>query len=369
MKSHCWSPLSLTFWLILSALALSSRSQAMEPQVDDDGTVHVPAYMLPESPLLGADARAVLKNELQRQKEEATAAKACPSAEGADATHMPEIRKCEAELFYKSPDYKHLYELYHVVMRPKRIGGVYTEVFEPAGGLAPENAKRVLINVHGGGFQGGARTESHLESVPIAWLGRIRIVSIDYRQAPEYTFPAASEDVEAVYRELLKTYKPGNIGIYGCSAGGLLTAEAVAWFQKKGLPLPGAVGMFCEGALYWTEGDSGYTGEAFGWGSSSDPMGRNPYFKGVDPNNALAFPARSTQVMSRFPPSLLISGTRDVALSSVVYTHTVLVTQGVDASLDIWEGVGHAFFLDPDLPQSREVYSVIWKFFDTHLGT
>jgi len=127
--------------------------------------------------------------------------------------------------------------------------------------------------------------------------------------------------------------------------------------------------MFCEGGLYWTEGDSGYTGEAFGWGSSSDRMDRNPYFKGVDPNDALAFPARSAQVMARFPPSLLISGTRDVALSSVVYTHSVLIRQGVDASLHIWEGVGHGFFLDPDLPQSREVYSVIWKFFNNHLGT
>jgi acetyl esterase/lipase len=341
----------------------------VEPKVDDDGTVHVPAYTLPESPLLGSDARTALKNERRREKEEANAAKACPSQVGADAAHMPEIRKCQSQIFYQSSDYKHLYELYRVAMTPKRIGGVYTEIFEPAAGIAAGNARRVLINVHGGGFQIGARTESHMESVPIAWVGRIRIVSIDYRQAPEYRFPSASEDVAAVYRELLKTYKPGNIGIYGCSAGGLLTAEAVAWFQKRGLPLPGAVGMFCEGGLYWTEGDSGYIGEAFGWGSAGDPMDRNPYFKGIDPNNPLAFPARSAQVMARFPPSLLISGTRDVALSSVVYTHSVLVAQGVDASLHIWEGVGHGFFLDPDLPQSREVYSVIWKFFDTHLGT
>jgi epsilon-lactone hydrolase len=369
MKRNCSSRFVLTFWLVVTTLAFSSRSQAVEPQVDDDGTVHVPAYRLPESPLLGADARSVLKNERRREKEQASAAKACPSQAGADAAHMPEIRQCQAELFYKSAGYRHLYELYRVVMTPKRIGGVYTEIFEPVGGIAAENARRVLINVHGGGFQGGARTESHMESVPIAAVGRIRIVSIDYRQAPEYRFPSASEDVAAVYRELLRTYKSGDIGIYGCSAGGLLTAEAVAWFQKKGLPLPGAVGMFCEGGLYWTEGDSGYTGEAFGWGSSSDPMDRNPYFKGVDPNDPLAFPARSAQVMARFPPSLLISGTRDVALSSVVYTHSLLVAQGVDASLHIWEGVGHGFFLDPDLPQSREVYSVIWNFFDTHLGT
>ena len=72
--------------------------------------------------------------------------------------------------------------------------------------------------------------------------------------------------------------------------------------------------------------------------------------------------------MKHFPPSLLIAGTRDPALSSVVQTHSVLVSQGVDAELHIWEGLGHAFFFDPDLPQSKEVYAVMAKFFDDHLG-
>jgi monoterpene epsilon-lactone hydrolase len=71
---------------------------------------------------------------------------------------------------------------------------------------------------------------------PIASIGKIKVISVDYRQAPEYAFPSASEDVATVYRELLKTYKPTNIGIYGCSAGGLLTAETIAWFQKEKLP-------------------------------------------------------------------------------------------------------------------------------------
>jgi epsilon-lactone hydrolase len=83
----------------------------------------------------------------------------------------------------------------------------------------------------------------------------------------------------------------------------------------------------------------------------------------------LAFPVRSAQIMAGFPPSLLIASTRDVALSSVAYTHSLLVAQGVSADLHVWEGVVHGFLLDPDLPQSREVYSVTVKFFDTHLGT
>src|SRR4030095_16571225 len=118
----------------------------------------------------------------------------------------------------------------------------------PKDGIAPGNRERVLIDLHGGGFSGCWPACAELESMPIAALGRIRVVSLDYRQGPKYRFPAASEDVAAAYRELTKTYRPENIGIYGCSAGGMLTAMSVAWFQRHDLPRPGAVGLLCSGA-------------------------------------------------------------------------------------------------------------------------
>src|SRR3546814_17061687 len=99
------------------------------------------------------------------------------------------------------------------------IGGVRTEVVEPRGGVAPENRRRVLINVHGGAFIGGARTLSRVEAMPIAAIGRIKAISVDYRQGPDFPFPPASEDVQAVYRALLQHYDPRHIGLYGCSAG------------------------------------------------------------------------------------------------------------------------------------------------------
>ena len=224
--------------ITLGILAWPSLALAADPQVDDNGAIHMPAYVLPESSLLSADAHAVLRHERARVKEY-NSHKTCPDEEGADAAHMPAIRKCQAESFYKTPEYQHLRELYPVQMTPTEIGGIYTELFVPAEGVAPKNSTRVLINLHGGGFIGGARYISHLESVPIASIGKIKVISIDYRQAPEFRFPAASEDVAAVYRQLLKTYKPRNIGIYGCSAGGMLTAEVVAWFQRQKLPMPG----------------------------------------------------------------------------------------------------------------------------------
>jgi carboxylesterase type B len=106
--------------------------------------------------------------------------------------------------------------------------------------LNAANRGRVLINLHGGAFLWGAHSGGLVESIPVASVGKLKVISVDYRQGPEATFPAASEDVAAVYTALLKRYEPQNIGIYGCSAGGVLTAQSVAWIAAHGLPRPGA---------------------------------------------------------------------------------------------------------------------------------
>src|SRR3546814_6844682 len=161
----------------------------------------------------------------------------------------------------------------------------------------------------------------------------------------------------------LKQYDPRNIGIYGCSAGGLLTAQSVAWLIDKKLPLPGAIAMLCEGGAYWTEGDS----SRMVYDTSASTMATNPYFNGTSPVDPLVFPARSLALLAKFPPTLLVTATRDFALSSTVYTHSRLVAQGVDAELHVWEGLPHAFHMDPDLPESKQVYDVVVRFFAKHL--
>lgn len=94
-----------------------------------------------------------------------------------------------------------------------------------------------------------------------------------FREGPKYKFPAASEDVAAVYKQPLKDHAPQNIGIYGCSAGGMPTAMSVAWFEKHNLPQPGAVGMCCSGAGSPTGigfgGDANYTAMPLGGARSS----------------------------------------------------------------------------------------------------
>jgi acetyl esterase/lipase len=299
---------------------------------------------------------------------------------------MPAIRQCLAEAFYKSSLYRTMQASFAVNMTPKTIAGVYTEVFTPKAGVSAGNRDRVLIDLHAGALMWESRTFGHLESIPIAAVGKIKVISIDYRMGPEYVFPAASEDVAAVYQELLKEYKPGNIGLYGSSGGAMLLGQVMALFQQEKLPLPGAIGMFFAGAptaldperYKWVASDSACIveaivearspGEGFGvWERLFGPG--HLYFRGVRRGTPLDSPGSYDEIMSKFPPTLLITGgVRDFALSEVAVTHAKLVRLGVQADLHVWEGMGHIFTNDPEFPESREAYDVTVQFFNKHLG-
>jgi monoterpene epsilon-lactone hydrolase len=260
---------------------------------------------------------------------------------------------------------------YGVDITPGKIAGIYTETFTPKAGISPANADRVLINLHGGGFSTSARIGGQVESIPVAAVARIKVISIDYRQAPEFQFPSATEDVVAVYRELLKTYKPGNIGIYGCSAGGTLTAQVVASLIMDKLPRPGAVGMFCGTGEVWAKGDSAYFWallNGYPLGSAEHNPQDYDYLKGLNTDNPRIFPMRYREYLPAFPPSLLLTGTRSFEMSTVIDAHNKLVAAGTRSELHVWDGVMHAFLYDPTLPESREAYDVVAKFFARYLG-
>jgi acetyl esterase/lipase len=220
---------------------------------------------------------------------------------------------------------------------------------------------------------GSADTMGLMEAIPVAAMTGVTVASVDYRQGPEHKFPAASEDVAAVYREALKRYEPQQIGLFGCSAGGVLTGEALAWFAQERLPMPAAAGMFCAAGDAQYGGDSRYVQSAINDTAMPDAKGRQEimedlYYAGADYRDPLVSPVFSDAVLAQFPPTLLITGTRAAELSSVVYTHSRLVDLGREADLHVWDGVGHGFFMNVDLPESQQALRVIARFFRRHLG-
>jgi acetyl esterase/lipase len=91
------------------------------------------------------------------------------------------------------------------------------------------------------------------------------------------------------------------------------------------------------------------------------------YFRDEDLSNPLASPILAPDILKRFPPTLIISATRAHELSAAVNTHRELVKVGVEADLHVWDGLGHAFFYNIDLPESREAFQVMADFFEKHL--
>jgi len=340
-------------------------SNSKKVVVDDDGAVHVPAQTVPMSPYLTPEAKAYVTQHLKDMQN-------------------PEVLVQDQGVprFMKGYLQRQRF-LYAVDREETKVGGVHAYIYTPKAGISAANQNRVLIDLHGGGFSGCWPGCAELESIPIAALGKVRVISLDYREGPAYKFPAASEDVASVYKELLKDHKPESIGIYGCSAGGMLTAMAVAWFAEHNLPRPGAVGLFCAGAGAPTGvgfgGDAVYTAVPIGEAritvpapppnSSANPPVRGlGYLAGTDPKDPLVAPINSPEILAKFPPTLIITGTRGFEMSGAIYTHTQLVKLGVDADLHVWEGLFHGFFYNPDVPESRDCYDVIVKFFDKHLA-
>ena len=329
-------------------------------RVDGAGTVHTPPLSIPVSPYLSPEAQAFLAEHLQA------------FAKGISAIDDQGVPRWMANYLSSAK------AQFAVDKEDTMVGGVHSFVYTPRGGVAPRNANRVLINLHGGGFGGCFPGCAELESLPIAALGAIRVISPDYRQGPKHRFPAASKDVAAVYRELLKTYRPDQIGVYGCSAGGMLAGQFLAWIQREGLPRPGAVGIYCSGLSFGDGvygGDAGYVG--FLLGDAAMPMpplkpGQKPpvlpYFVGADLKGPLAAPAWHPDVLSKFPPIMIATSSRAFDYSSAMFVHRQLINAGVDAQLHMWEGLPHGFIYNPDMPESRDFYRTVIRFFDNKLG-
>ncbi|MGO9802087.1 MAG: alpha/beta hydrolase [Steroidobacteraceae bacterium] len=354
--------LALAAWIVPTAMCAAADDSAARPQVDAEGVAHLPATTVPASRFMSPEARAKFIASFSHAAAPPTAPQGPPDframREDDERKNAPYVARAEA--------------LYPVNIVARVIGGVRTQVITPKAGIAPANRDRVLINLHGGGFIWGEGNGARAESIPIAGLGRITVVTVAYRMAPEFRFPAASEDVASVYRELLKDHRAENIGIYGCSAGGILAGEAIAWFRKEKLPMPGAIGTFC-GSIAALGGDSSHVapllvGELPSPGADRGSRSGGPYFSDTTATDPLVLPVISPELLGHFPPTLLIAGSRDFTVSSLFKAQAALANAGVDAELHVWDGMWHAFFFDPDLPESREVYRVVVDFFDRHLG-
>ena len=328
-----------------------------KPTVDPDGAITTAEGKIPFS---AAASKEALKRFLEIVEED---------------KRSPGIQKpLESRKFYDAINTnraERMKKLYPVNISHTQYDGVPVDVVTAIDAVRDD--ARVLINLHGGAMLWGAGSGGLVEAIPVASVSKIKVVTVDYREGPENQFPAAQEDVEKVYKVLLRSHKPENLGIYGCSAGGGLTASAMGWFEDHHLPRPGAIGIFCAG-IASDDGDSKsisplLMGQVLP--SSKPPAApwRHPYDNQAEQEYYKRYrdPAVFTAAIAKFPPTLLITGTRDFQMSGTLLTNEQLAAAGVPVELHVWEGMWHSFFSDPELPESKAAYAVMARFFQRHL--
>jgi acetyl esterase/lipase len=276
-----------------AAFAVRARPQsaAADPYTtfDTDGTAHI-TRAIPVPKTISAEAQAVM-----------VSGESC----------VPRTGTKERDAFMEK-----MMARYPVDFEETTFGGVKVWAVTPKR-VAPNKRDHLLICLHGGGFT--SDSGSLIESIPIAALTGTTVVSVLYRLAPQSPFPAAVEDTTAVYRAALKTYAQRKIGIYGTSAGAVLSAQTAVRLRKSGMPLPSVLGFFSGYVDLARYGDSRFlygSGGLKDFSTMVEPLkglGLAPYVGDHDRKDPVLSPMYAD--LTGFPPTLCMTSTRNHCLS------------------------------------------------------
>jgi acetyl esterase/lipase len=240
------------------------------------------------------------------------------------------------------------------------LGGV------PVEWIIPDNSalSPVLFHLHGGGYVLGNPAGSRPFTTAFALKAGARVVSVDYRLAPENPFPAAVDDALAAYSALLKHgYSGANIAMGGESAGGGLTVATLIAARDAKIALPA-----CAFAISpWT--DMACTARTFETKAALDPlltrrslkeMG-DAYLSGADPRHPLASPHHAD--LTDLPPLLIHVGSDEVLLDDARDLHAHAKAAHVPSTLEVWDGMIHVWHMfRPMLPEADQAIDGIVDF-------
>ena len=281
-----------------------------------------------------------------------------------------ELAALASQLILKNPMTMEMHEqAFGVKIETAAIAGVKVHKVSPNQGSASMRG-RVFMHIHGGAFFTGAGAHAALEGSAIAATSGIEVISVDYTLSTQSPFPAALNELVAVYRELLKAFPAEAIAVGGTSAGGNLTLATVHKLKALDMPLPGALFVGTPNADLLFTGDTVTTNEKIdnilvakdGMLEASSALYAGEY----DLKNPFISPIYGD--FSNFPPTYLVSGTRDLLLSATVRVHRKLREAGVIADLNVFEGLPHAVYVS--VQGSREfdgAFGDLSQFLQSHL--
>jgi len=203
---------------------------------------------------------------------------------------------------------------------------------------------RVLLYFHGGGYQIGSPATLRRMVALLAADAQARVLSVDYRLAPEHPFPAAVDDAVAAYRWLLGGgTDPATVALAGDSSGGGLALATLVALRDAGEPMPAAAFAISP----WT--DLALTGESLRTRAAAEMMVRPDgmpetaalYLAGADPRHPHASPLYAD--LRGLPPLLIHVGDAEVVLDDSTRFAARAREAGVDVTLEVWDEMPHVW--------------------------
>jgi acetyl esterase/lipase len=241
----------------------------------------------------------------------------------------------------------------------------------PAEWAAAPNARddRAVLYLHGGGYVIGS-VRSHRQLVGnLSAAAEAKVLSLDYRLAPEHPHPAAVDDALSAYRDLLGSFDSANVAIAGDSAGGGLTAATLVALRDTAVPLPAA------GVLISPWLDLTLSGASMESKAAHDPMVQRDGLQRMADAYVAEGDAEAPTVSPLFadlaglPPMLLHVGTAETLLDDSTRFAEKARAAGVDVEIEVWDDmihVWHAFSLV--LPEARQATDRIGAYLKERWG-
>jgi epsilon-lactone hydrolase len=254
-----------------------------------------------------------------------------------------------------------------VTVTAAALGGVPTaEITIDGTGL-----RHVVLYFHGGVYVlGGAFQAADLAS-QVGRRTRARVISVDYRLAPEHPYPAAVDDALAAYEALLRNgTAPSDIAFAGESAGGGLAVATLVNARDHGLPLPAAAFVMSPYADLTLAGTTMQTKREVDVLMSREALQPRvtDYTSGQDAALALISPVFAD--LSGLPPLIIQAGTHEVLLDDAIRLARQAATADVEVTLDITPGVPHVFqTFHPILDEAAAALDRAGHFLSAHLAT
>jgi monoterpene epsilon-lactone hydrolase len=228
----------------------------------------------------------------------------------------------------------------------------------------------VLLFLHGGGFQFGSLASDGELAARLGRAARMRVLFPEYRLAPEHPFPAALDDVRAVWRWLrLDQGRPAqSLAVAGDSAGGGLAVSLLVATRDAGETLPVAAVLMSPTVDLTGSGSSMIERVDQDPISTPELLGRlaSDYLASADPTTQAASPLFAP--LGGLPPMLIEVGTADLLLSDSERLAAAASAAGVEVHLEVGEGLPHVYPLMADTPEAAEATTRMGHFLLSRRG-